>query len=144
MVKEENESNETFLLRRIIAGIIDYSIVFIFFIVLLYFFGVPNKSGGYKLSGFPAFAMILIWLFITVGTEYFFGSTVGNAICNLKPISLVSENQKVTFGQSLKRHLLDVVDMSLFGLIGILLIVNTEKKQRLGDIWAKTKVVKAR
>ncbi|WP_281013643.1 hypothetical protein [Psychroflexus torquis] len=32
--------------------------------------------------------------------------------------------------------------MFLFGLIGILTIKNSEKNQRLGDMWAKTSVVK--
>ncbi len=143
-MEKNNEGNNTFLFRRIIAGAIDYLIVFIIFFTLLHFFGVPSRNGGSKLSGFPALFMILCWLFVTAGMEYFFGSTTGNSISGLTPISLNPDSEKIKFTQSLKRHLLDVIDMSLFGLIGILLILNTEKNQRLGDIWAKTKVIRTR
>ena len=44
--------------------------------------------------------------------------------------------------QSFKRHLLDPIDMSMFGLIAIIIIKNTNYNQRLGDLWAKTIVVK--
>src|SRR5690606_686336 len=141
-MEKKGQANDAFLFRRIIAGAIDYLIVFIIFFVLLYFFGVPSKNVGYKLSGFPALLMISCWLFITIRGCYLFGSTLGNSICGLKPISLSSDDEKLKFTQSLKRHLLDVIDMALFGLIGILLITNTDKNQRLGDIWAKTSVVK--
>ena len=134
--------NKTYLSRRILAGIIDYLIIFIFFMILSYFFGEPAKDGGTKLSGLPAFSMIMFWFLITVGMEQFFGKTIGNSICGIKPISLCADNQRLSFAQSLKRHLLDMIDMSMFGLIGILLIKNTEKNQRFGDIWAKTTVVK--
>ena len=142
MREEYNGTNRTLLFRRIIAGAIDYLIILIFFIILLYFFGETSRTGGHKLNGLPALIMIVFWIIITAGIEYVFGSTLGNKICGLKPISLTNEGSKLRFIQSLKRHLLDVIDMSLFGLIGILLITNTENNQRLGDIWAKTKVVK--
>jgi len=38
--------------------------------------------------------------------------------------------------------LLDPIDMFFFGLIGIVTIKNTDKNQRLGDIWGNTIVVK--
>ncbi len=76
---------------------------------------------------------------MTIGVEQLLGKTLGNYAVDLKPISM--ENTKPTFVQSLKRHLLDPIDMFFFGLIGILLIINTENNQRLGDIWAKTMVI---
>ncbi len=56
--------------------------------------------------------------------------------------SFKGSNLKPTFGQSFKRHLLDPIDMFFFGLIGILTIKNSVKNQRLGDMWAKTIVMK--
>ncbi|WP_394335734.1 RDD family protein [Flavobacterium cyanobacteriorum] len=61
--------------------------------------------------------------------------------CRLKPLHAENRN-KPTFFQSLKRHVLDPVDMFPFGLIAIITIKNTDKHQRLGDLWAKTIVVK--
>lgn len=48
--------------------------------------------------------------------------------------------ETLTFGQHLERQLLNMVDLWLFGFLGILLIKHTEYNQRLGDIWAKTVV----
>ncbi len=88
---------------------------------------------------------------MTVGFEQWFGATLGNLFVGLKPVSIrkpadsstFSEtDEKLTFEQSLKRHLLDPIDMFFFGLIGIITIKNTDKNQRLGDIWGNTIVVK--
>src|SRR5690606_41988956 len=103
-MEKKGQANDAFLFRRIIAGAIDYLIVFIIFFVLLYFFGVPSKNGGYNLSGFLALLMISCWLFITIGAEYFFGSILGNSICGLKPISLSSDAEMPKLTKSLNIH----------------------------------------
>jgi uncharacterized RDD family membrane protein YckC len=73
--------------------------------------------------------------------EQFFGQTLGNAIVNLKPVG-IQTNQKPTLTQSFKRHLVAPIDLFvLFGLVGYLTIKNTDKNQRLGDLWAKTIVI---
>lgn len=51
------------------------------------------------------------------------------------------KNSKLTFSQSLKRHLLSIFDLWPFGILGYLLIKNTKYNQRLGDLWAKTIVI---
>lgn len=86
---------------------------------------------------------ILLWLILIVGVESFFGTTIGNSIMNLKPIPMKEEERKLTFWESLKRHLADPIDMSFFGLIGIITIKNSDKNQRVGDIWANTIVINA-
>ncbi|MGY0393318.1 RDD family protein [Bizionia sp. KMM 8389] len=137
--------------NRIGAGIIDYLIICIFFIIYVYTFGEPNDEGGYSVNGLPALIPVLFWGIMTVGIEQWFGATLGNFLVGLKPVSIQKSsenstfrgtNEKLTFGQSLKRHLLDPVDMFFFGLIGIVTIKNTDKNQRLGDIWGNTIVVK--
>lgn len=40
--------------------------------------------------------------------------------------------------------MLDPLDMFPFGIIGYITMKNTSKTQRLGDIWAKTIVVKSK
>ena len=135
---------------RIVAGIVDYIIIFGFFIFYVTTFGVENGEGEYSVNGLPAFVPVLFWGIMTVGFEQWFGATLGNLLVGLKPISIqesadnlnFSEINKLTFGQSLKRHLLDPIDMFFFGLIGIITIKNTDRNQRLGDIWANTIVIK--
>lgn len=126
---------------RILAGFIDYLIIYGFFFIYVYAFGEPNNAGGYSVNGLPALVPIAFWGFMTVGLEVGFGATLGNSLVGLKAIPISGVDRKLTFGESLKRHLLDPVDMFFFGLIGIITIKNTEKNQRIGDLWAKTIVI---
>ncbi len=142
-MKEEIET-KPYLGRRILAGIIDYTLIFIFMFTLMHFYGTPNEEGGQSLNGIPALSVILFWGIITIGMEQLFGTTVGNYLNNLKPISINKEEEKISLVQSSKRHLLDIIDISFFGLVGILVIKNTKKHQRLGDLWAKTIVIKSK
>ncbi len=128
--------------KRVLAGIIDYGIIFSFAIIFTIKFGEKTSAVSYELNGFPVIFPVLFWGIMTIGVESVFGATFGNYLVGLKPIPLNGNEKSITFIQSLKRHLLDVIDMSMFGIVGIILINNTEKKQRLGDLWAKTIVVK--
>ena len=79
---------------------------------------------------------------MTVGLESGLGGTIGNSIVGLKVTPIKGENRKLTFIESLLRHLVDPIDM--FSFIGILLIMKTQKNQRLGDLLAETVVVKVK
>ena len=127
--------------NRILAGFIDYLIIYGFTFFLVFTLGEPNDDGGYSLNGAPALIPIIFWLIITVGLESGFGGTIGNSMVGLKAIPMSGINRKLTFGQSFKRHLLDPIDMFFFGLVGIITIKNTDKNQRVGDLWAKTIVI---
>jgi len=127
---------------RIVAGLVDYIIIFTFFFVYVYSFGEPNDEGGYTVNGLPALVPVLFWGLMTVGFEQWLGATLGNLLVGLKPTSILDNDEKLTFAQSFKRHLLDPVDMFFFGLVGIVTIKNSEKNQRVGDIWAHTIVIK--
>lgn len=139
--------------KRVLAGFVDYLIIYAVTFFLVYTIGEPNNEGGYSLNGAPALIPMIFWLFMTVGLEQLFGATLGNGIVRLMPKSIKKETDgrtfgnylgKPTFGQSLKRHLLDPIDMSFFGLIAIITIKNSDLNQRLGDMWAKTVVVKSK
>ena len=110
--------------KRFLAGLIDYSIVFTITFVYIFTMGSPNDEGGYTVTGIATLPIHICWLLLIVCTEYFFGSTIGNGILRLSVESML-DGKKPTFVQSLKRHLLDVIDMFLFGLIGFITIKNT-------------------
>ncbi|ADY28793.1 RDD family protein [Cellulophaga lytica] len=144
-----NETNLTSKIKtepnignRFAAGLVDYIIIYAVTFFLIYTLGEPNDEGGYSLNGLPGLIPIAFWLIMTVGLEIGFGATLGNSLVGLKPIPKNGTNRKLTFGESFKRHLLDPIDMFFFGLIGIITIKNTDKNQRLGDIWGNTIVVK--
>ncbi len=124
--------------KRFLAGLIDYTIIETFFYVYVYTVGSPNDEGGYSVTGILGLVPTVFWFSFTILLEIFYGATLGNSIVGLRPKSLTRNSGQLTFSQSLKRHLLDPLDMFPFGLIGIITIKNTDKHQRLGDIWAKT------
>jgi len=141
MNKTNTYKTEPNIGNRFLAGLVDYIIIWTFTFVMLKTLGVQNSEGTYELNGLPALIPMIFWGIMTIGSEQLFGVTLGNYTMDLKPISINGIQQNLTFSQSLKRHLLDPIDMSLFGLIGIITIKNTEKNQRLGDLWAKTIVL---
>lgn len=100
--------------KKIIAALIDYSIIVIIDFYLIFALGEPvaGEPESYELNGFPALIKILPWFIFTICLEYFLGSTLGNGIVGLKPVPQDNPNIKVTFIQSLQRHLLDPIDMS--------------------------------
>jgi uncharacterized RDD family membrane protein YckC len=129
------------LKKRIAAGFIDYMLMFGIWLVMLIYYG-EKTSNVYKLEGFPALITILIWFSYFIGFELKFEGTLGNLMFDLKVVSIKNNGAtSLTFKQSFKRHFLDLFDMWLFGLLGILLIKNTKYNQRLGDLWAKTIVI---
>lgn len=141
-MQTETISTKPNLQKRFLAGLVDYGIVACVAFVLSHFYGTPNDEGGYSLNGIPGFSLIMIWAIYIIGAEHIFGVTFGNYTQNLKAISIRNSNERdLTFGQSFKRHLVDVVDLWPFGILGILFIRNTKYNQRLGDLWAKTIVV---
>lgn len=127
--------------KRMLAGLIDYVLIFSYWGVMFYFFGEPNNEGGYTVSGLPGLSVMLCWLAMTVGMEQVMGATLGNKAMKLRPVPKYSPSEKLSLGQSLKRHLLDLFDLWPFGVLGILMIKNTKSNQRLGDLWAKTVVI---
>ncbi len=139
--KAMNQNNiKPYLNRRIIAALIDYTFVYISLFTIITKYGTPTDD-GYELTGIYGFVPVLFWLIFIIGTEQVFGATIGNGITDIKPVT-VNGNNKPNLLQSLKRHLLDPIDMFFFGVIGIITIKNTPKNQRLGDLWAKTYVVR--
>jgi len=140
-MEQEKIATKPNLRKRIFAGLIDYSLMFGMSVVMFIYFG-EETSTGHKLEGFPALTTSLIWCFYMIGFELKFGGTLGNLVFDLQVVSIRDNStSSLTFGQSFKRHLVDLLDIWFFGLLGILLIKNTKYNQRLGDLWEKTIVI---
>ena len=128
--------------RRIISGFIDYLIIYISTLVIIFAIGEQNSDGEYVMNGITAIIPILFWFLTTVGCEVGLGSTIGNSLVGLKAIPLSGADRRLSFSESFKRHLLDPIDMFFFGIVGIITINSTGYNQRVGDLWAKTIVIK--
>jgi len=80
------------ILRRFIAGLIDYTLVIGFFYVFIFSFGTPDNDGEYTIKGLLTLVPILFWFIVIIFTEVTFGATVGNSI-----VAFIGFNRYVSF-----------------------------------------------
>ena len=130
---------KTNLKKRIIATLVDYTIYLLFFIFYVSYFGHDNNEGGKTVDGVMALPVFLVWFVYFVVVEAINGATLGHKGVYLKVVTI--DRRSIGFGQALKRHLLDPVDILIWGIPALISIKNSDKHQRLGDMWAKTIVV---
>jgi uncharacterized RDD family membrane protein YckC len=126
---------------RVIAALFDAFVGALIWYPFFYFWGHYNQTESqYQVAGLPALAMVLATAAYWILTEWFFGATIGKLICDLRVVSLTGK--KCSLGQSVKRNLLRVVDFFPFYIIGFLAAKLSPLRQRLGDQWANTIVVR--
>lgn len=137
---------------RIAAGIVDYVIIGIIaglFAVLVFVPWIivgPFMMRGFWPGWFGGFfgiilVMWLLWLIYFTYFEGTSGQTIGKNLTHIKVIK--EDGSKCDFGSAFIRSLLRIIDhLPFLYLLGIILIATTDKRQRLGDMLAKTIVVK--
>jgi uncharacterized RDD family membrane protein YckC len=126
--------------KRALALLIDYGIYLLFFNWLVTTYGVPNDDGGYSLNNDPkGWWIVVVWFLYFPIIESLKGQTLGKMIVKLQVVTL--RGNSISFSQACKRHLLDLIDFSFFGLVAYITINNTPNHQRLGDLWAGTIVI---
>jgi uncharacterized RDD family membrane protein YckC len=136
--------------RRIAAGLIDVGLLLILFIVLAVTIGDTESrkgsgsaSGSASLSGGPFLlylGLVLAYYFVL---EAFIGATVGKLLLGLRVVG--RDGGRASTGAIALRTVLRIVDwLPLFYLVGFIAMLATgARRQRLGDLAAKTSVVRA-
>lgn len=132
--------------ERIVARLIDYGI-FILIIIALGVIAVinGNMGSGKNLFGYIVIGLYVSWLisfvFYDLVCEVFLnGQSVGKRIMKIKVISL--DGARPSLGQYVMRWLFRIVDfMVTFQLAGLIAVIFTKNKQRLGDLAAGTTLV---
>jgi uncharacterized RDD family membrane protein YckC len=138
----KNEPNliyKTNLKKRFWASFLDYLIIITLDILYIEQFGNENNEGGKTVEGLLVLPLILLWFVYFVLIETIFTGTLGHLAFNLNVVSL--NRKKISFLQALKRHLMDPIEFFIWGIPAFISINNTDKKQRLGDLMAKTIVI---
>tara|TARA_R110002012_G_scaffold13845_13_gene58520 strand:+ start:4677 stop:5114 length:438 start_codon:yes stop_codon:yes gene_type:complete len=106
----------------------------------VYSFGTLNNEGEYTVDGWPGFILLLTWFLYFPIAETINGQTLGRRIMQLKVVTL--NGYSISFGQAFKRRILDYFEIIMtFGLVAYVTSRNSERNQRVGDIWARTIVV---
>ena len=125
---------------RVAATLIDYGIYFLLVYLYLNFFGEKNESGSMEVRNAMALPVFIFWFCYFVLTEALNQATPGHDICKL--VVVKSKGEKITIGDAFKRRIVDLIDITFYGIPALICIYNTPKFQRLGDLFADTVVVK--
>jgi len=124
--------------KRVFATLIDYGVFFLIMWVYMMYFGEETNE-GYEVNGIMTLPILIFWFFYFVMIEGFWQATLGHQLLYLK---VTQDNFKeIDIGHSFKRRILDIIDFMFFGIPAFISIRNNEKKQRIGDMYAKTIVV---
>jgi uncharacterized RDD family membrane protein YckC len=150
--KEHNNMNDLFdqeiqetqlaVKTRISAALFDYFIIGGFTLLSIFLLGEKTDLNTYSLSGPLALIPVGVWFLYFVVFEFIFQGSPGKKILKLKVVSLTSD--MLGFIQVLLRRLGDIFDIIwCFGILGLILVKNTKNNQRIGDLWAKTVVLRS-
>lgn len=139
---------------RVVAGLIDYVIIAVIAVVIAIVMFLPvfliNPYGVWMMPGFiiPHFGwfggvfglQFLLWLVYFTFFEGTSGQTIGKRFAHIRVVK--EDGSRCDYSSALVRNVLRIVDiLPLLYVIGIILIVVTDKRQRLGDMLAKTIVI---
>jgi len=140
--KKRRASNPKYatILQRIGAFLIDMIIITILSGILIAIGFIGSAAAGTLFFGFALAGFTILFLYFVVLETIWEGQTVGKKVLNIR---VVKENgKKIKLVDSLLRNILRIIDNQIAGVVAVLLIVFTAKRQRLGDLVAGTIVVK--
>lgn len=129
---------------RIVAYLIDGIILFAYVITAIAIIGFGNFGQFLESNIWTAIILMLPLFFYHLVCEVAFnGQSVGKRVMGIKVISLSGE--QAALSQYLIRWLFRLVDFSITnGILAVILVAVTERKQRLGDLVAGTTLVKTK
>jgi uncharacterized RDD family membrane protein YckC len=131
--------------QRTIAFIIDYTIYFTIVYLYIDLFGIEetDEDGNIKkvVKDLLVLPLILIWFILLPILEGTMNQTFGKKSVG---IMVISTDRKDDFGiiKAIKRRCLDWFELNFFGVVAYFVSKNSPMHQRIGDILAKTVVVK--
>jgi uncharacterized RDD family membrane protein YckC len=131
--------------RRVVATIIDGIIFGIVSGFLTAALGTSTSSSGMdftRLSTGGNFGLLVVVVLYYVLMEGLLGRTVGKMVTGIRVIDEAT-GEAPGLGKALIRTVLRVIDGILGYLVGFVIVVNSDRRRRLGDMAAKTLTVRA-
>jgi len=130
--------------RRIAAALIDAAIIAILLVIVakgLGDEGTTKRSLWAETEGGPRTLFLLLTFGYFFGTEAAWGQTLGKRVMKLRVVGM--DGAKLSPGASAIRNLVRFVDaLPVLYIVGAVTVFATgERRARLGDLAAKTKVV---
>jgi uncharacterized RDD family membrane protein YckC len=131
---------KSYVIRRVIACLIDYTI-FLIILCALAMFVLPEVTLNSPSNFLNISVIAILWILVLVFPEAKFGYTIGKGVVNLR-VAKLRESDSM-FKVALKRHVLDFIEFPMwFGLISFIMIINSDRHQRIGDMFAHSIVVR--
>ncbi|WP_308208544.1 RDD family protein [Paractinoplanes aksuensis] len=132
--------------RRVVATIIDGLIFGLINGALVSAFGVEGTDSGFGLTSFnntgTVWLSVIVLLYYTL-FEGLTGLTIGKWVTGIRVIDAGSGGRPGLLS-GFVRTLLRLIDGFLGYLVGFLIVINSDRRRRLGDMAAKTLVVRSR
>lgn len=132
------EPNYAGFWRRALASLLDNAVwvLFLFWIFVWIVEGAFAVSDGVGIVAVLAF--FSLWFNYFAFCEWRWGQTIGKNATGIE-VRSIDRRPRLTYGQASIRNLLRLVD---FFVIGEVMIAATKRRQRLGDLAAKTVVLR--
>src|SRR5438093_6509985 len=126
---------KSMILHRWLAAWIDFAV---FWIILI----LAELLLGAELYQRTLWLWLLVGLGYYAATEALTGQTIGKKIVGLKVVD--EDGQTPNWAQAIKRTVTRILEVNPVGggLLAALIVVLTQDRQRLGDLWADTFVVR--
>ncbi len=137
-VKKDNYQIQL-MRRRSLAFLIDYGLYALLCGIYIYKIGENTLSGIHIDGGWHSLAFPLLWLIWFPLSETLFGQTLGKRLMKIMVVNRHCERPDIL--ESIKRHILDPIDISYFSYIPIFFKKKNIIPRRLGDYFAKTWVL---
>ncbi len=122
--------------RRVAAAVVDLTLVF--FVSSLLSGNISNVSATVGASGFIG---LLIGVIYFIGLEGSRGQTIGKMAAGIEVINQTT-GEPPGYGKAMMRTVLRVIDGIFFYLVGFIVVLISDRRQRLGDMAAGTLVVR--
>lgn len=142
-------ANDATFGQRLVAIIIDHIILFIIAMIIaipigvqaaVFSFGVPTAAFWSSIAIYSAVNFV-VWILYFTYLEGKSGETIGKRAMGIK---VVSEKGEMDYGKAFIRSILRIIDWLPFVyILGFIVAFASGKKQRIGDLAARTTVVKA-
>ena len=134
------------ILQRAMANILDLMLLLLPFMLAVEVMNLSPESAEFDLSDGKLLALLGVWaafhFLYHFAMEWAFGWTIGKRIIGIRVTEL--DGSRLTFGGALLRNLVRVLDAEYpFGVfLGASVMMATGRRQRLGDLAARTMVVR--
>lgn len=125
--------------ERLLAGMLDFILLFMYFLLCMFIMGLIR-------AGTPLFILIFMipaMCYHLIFELFFNGRSLGKMITGIKVVKIDGSNPRLS--NYLIRWIFRLVDVTIMaGSIATITIILSNKGQRLGDMAAKTTVIRTR